>query len=122
MAETLFERYGGFGTVSRIVSDFYGRVGESEILDSYFGAIDMPTLIDHQTKFIATLMGGPVSYTDEHLRQVHLRLKITEEAFEEASMLLRETLEDHGLDESDIGTIVGAFRTRRPYVVLEPAR
>ncbi len=31
----------------------------------------MPKLIDHQTRFISFLMGGPASYTDEHIAHVH---------------------------------------------------
>jgi len=119
MAESLFDRYGGFSTVSRIVSDFYGRVRESDTLMPYFSHVEMHTLIDHQTKFIATLMGGPTSYTNEHLRRVHSHLDITSGAFDEGCMLLRETLEDHDVDETDIGTIVAAFRGHRDQVVVE---
>ena len=120
MAESLFDRYGGFSTVSRIVSDFYGRVRESEILNPYFAGVDMHVQIDHQTKFIASLMGGPASFTDEHLRRVHSQHHITQEAFNEGCAVLRETFEDHDVDESDIGTIMAAFTSHRDQVVAEP--
>ena len=120
MAETLFERYGGFSTVSRIVSDFYGRVRESDMLSPYFEHVDMHLQIDHQTKFIATLMGGPASYTDEHIRRVHAQHQISQEAFAEGCAVLRETLEDHGMDESDIGSVMAAFSAHRDQVVAEP--
>lgn len=121
MARTLFERYGGFAKVSRIVSTFYGRVLDDPILAPYFSGIDMPRLMDHQTKFIASLMGGPASYTDEHLARVHERHHITERAFDRMALVLRESLEDHGLDETDIGQIHGEILARRTFVVDEPA-
>ena len=117
MARTMFERYGGFAKVSRIVSTFYERALDDPLLASYFEHIEMRRLIDHQTKFIASLMGGPASYTDEHLARVHERLHITDEAFERMALILRETLEDHGIDESDISTVHAGIMSRRPHIV-----
>lgn len=41
MPETMFERFGGFGKVSRVVSAFYDGVLDSPVLAPYFDAIDM---------------------------------------------------------------------------------
>lgn len=117
MARTIFERYGGFASVSRVVSSFYNAVLDDPMLASYFAGVDMARLMDHQTKFIATIMGGPASYSNEHLARVHERHHITDEAFDRSALLLRETLEDHGMDETDIGEVYGAFLARRPVIV-----
>jgi hemoglobin len=114
---TIFERYGGFASVSRVVSDFYGAVLGSPTLSPYFAQTDMRTQIDHQTKFVASLMGGPASYTNEHLARVHARLNITDAAFDEISTLMRETLEDHDFDESDISVVMSGISQRRPFIV-----
>lgn len=119
MAQSLFDRYGGFAQVSRIVSSFYDRVLESSVLAPYFEKIDMRRLIDHQTKFIAALMGGPVSYSNEHLERVHAHLHVTDEAFNEAVALLRETFEDFDLDESDIGTLTNEIVSRKNFIVIK---
>lgn len=120
-AESMFERYGGFARVSRIVSSFYDRVLDSPLLVPYFTDIDMRRLIDHQTKFIAAVMGGPASYTREHLERVHARLGITDDAFDEMTLLLRETLEDFDLDESDIASIYTEVVSHRSVIVRRPA-
>lgn len=117
MAQSIFERYGGFASVSRIVSEFYRKVVDSDVLADYFDGIDMRTLIDHQTKFIAQLMGGPASFTDEHIARVHSHLGITNHAFTEMTTLLRETLEDFDFDETDISVVHGEVLARKPYVV-----
>ena len=117
MADTIFTRYGGFAAVSRIVSDFYGRVLDNDLLAPHFAGVDMRRQIDHQTKFVAYLMGGPASFTDEHLERVHSHMDIDEASFNEIVEVFRETLEDHDLDETDIGTIVAELTVRKRLVV-----
>ncbi|MCP1335558.1 group I truncated hemoglobin [Futiania mangrovi] len=115
----VFDRCGGFARVSRMVMSFYDRVGESDLLAPYFEEIDMARLIDHQTKFFASMMGGPASFNDETLRRVHARLGISGEAFDEMAVLLRETLEDFDLDPADVDTVLHAFVSRRTLVVAQ---
>lgn len=117
MAQTVFERYGGFAAVSKIVLSFYDRMLDSPVTSPYFADIDMKRLIDHQTKFFAALMGGPASYTNEHLEHVHGRLGISGEAFNETLLMMRETLEDHDMDENDIRFVEDEMRARRNYIV-----
>jgi hemoglobin len=62
-------------------------------------------------------MGGPTSYTNEHLERVHARLGITEEAFLEAIALLRETLEDFDFEDQDIRAVEHEMMSRKNYVV-----
>jgi hemoglobin len=97
--------------------DFYERVLESERLAPWFEATDMRTLVDHQTKFVASLMGGPASYTDETLRRVHARLGITREAFEEMETLMRESLEDHGMADDDVADVMREIARCAPLIV-----
>jgi len=115
---TLFERYGGFAKLNRVVSSFYEKVLDSPILGKYFEKIEMRRLIDHQTKFIASLMGGPASYSDTEIERLHVRLKITEEAFTELAALLEETLEDFEFEKIDLATIMREINHRKRYIVL----
>jgi hemoglobin len=62
-------------------------------------------------------MGGPASFTDEHLERVHSRMDIDEPSFKEIVEVFRETLEDHDLDETDIGTIIAELTVRKRLVV-----
>ena len=113
----MFERYGGFATVSKVVGDFYSRVQDSDIASPYFAGSDMRKLIDHQTKFISSLMDGPASYSDEHLERVHARLNIDNAAFEEIVTLLSETLEDSGVAKEDVEYIGRKFSSSRHFIV-----
>jgi hemoglobin len=106
MARTIFERYGGFASVSRVVMAFYEKMLDSPVTSPYFANTDMKGLIDHQTKFIAAVMGGPASYTREQIKRVHADLGITEAALLEAMEMLKETLEDFDFKENDIEEVV----------------
>ena len=105
MRRTIFERYGGFASVSRVVMSFYDKILSSPLTSPFFANTDMKRLIDHQTKFMSSVMGGPASYTNEHLERIHARLGITEPAFMEVVELLSETLEDHDFEEAASITI-----------------
>lgn len=119
MRQTIFERYGGFAKVSKIVMSFYDKILASPLLAPYFAQTDMRRLIDHQTKFIASLMGGPASYTNEHLERVHAHLGITESAFQESVNLMKETLEDHDFQDEDIQQVTDAMMSRRNYIIAK---
>jgi hemoglobin len=109
MRRTIFERYGGFAKVNRVVTNFYDKILESPVTSPYFANTDMRALIEHQTRFIAFVMGGPASFTNDHLERVHARHKISEGAFDEACMLLVETLEDMDFEDEDIQVVKDEF-------------
>lgn len=115
--QTIFERVGGMRTVSRVISTFYDRVMSTPDLIGYFEGVDMRRLIDHQTKFVAAVMGGPASFTDEHLARVHAHLGIDDPSFEEAVLILRESMEDHNMNETDIGEVMSQVRSRKQFIV-----
>jgi len=117
MAPTMFENYGGFAKVSRIVSAFYDKALDSPILSPYFEHIDMKRLIDHQTKFISSVMGGPASYTNDELERIHSHLKIDERAFTEMTALLRESLEDFEIEDNDIDIICKVIKSKAKFII-----
>lgn len=116
-SRSIFERYGGFASVSKVVMNFYDKMLESPLTSHYFKNTDMRRLIDHQTKFFAALMGGPASYTNEHLERVHAHLGITEPAFVESMDLMRETLEDFDFADEDIRSVEDEMMSRKNYIV-----
>jgi|SRR5215467_10649594 len=117
MAQTVFERVGGFMVVRKIVSAFYDNVLDSPLVQHHFAEVSMPRLIDHQTQFISQLLGGPVRISDETLQHAHARLRITPQEFEEIGRLLRKTLEEAGLDSEDIEFVMREVRRREPLIV-----
>ena len=116
MAISLFQRLGGFAQIRKVVSELYDRILDSD-LERYFAGVDVRRLIDHQTKFIASIMGGPASFSDEHLQRAHKHLGIGQEDFALLAELMRETLEDFDLDASDIDFVLREVGARQRAVV-----
>jgi hemoglobin len=113
----IFERYGGFAKISQVVSSFYDKMLDSPVTSPFFAKTDMKRLIDHQTKFIASVMGRPVSYTNEYIERVHTHLTITNKAYDEAMEMLIETLEDFDFEPDDIQVIEDEMKAHMHYVV-----
>lgn len=117
MPGTTFEKYGGFSAVSRIVMSFYEMVLDSDEVGHFFDDIDMPRLIDHQTKFIASVMGGPEGINDERLRRVHQNIAITDEDFDNIAKLLSDSLRVHKMDEAEIAAVNRVIESKRGLIV-----
>jgi hemoglobin len=117
MALTIYERNGGFPQIRKVVSAFYDRVLDSPVLAHHFEQIEMPRLIDHQTRFVSFLMGGPASYSEDHIQRVHARLGINRAEFDEMVALLVETLEDFDFPADDVAAVEKELKRRGQLVV-----
>ena len=118
MSKSLYDELGGFSAVRKLVSDFYDRVLEEDDLAPFFKDTDMANLIDHQTKFWTTLLGGPASYTAEQLGKIHAKMGIEDQHFDLILDLAVETLEDHDVDSQHIDNIAEQLKGYRPCVVI----
>ena len=121
MARTMFEAYGGFGKLSKVVMAFYDRVVDSDGIGHYFDGVPMRRLIDHQTQFVAQLMGGPLVYSDDMLRHVHAHLGIEDDGFDVMLELFQETLEDFEFDPDDARELTSLLERKRPLIVKADA-
>jgi hemoglobin len=114
---TMFERYGGLAFVTRFVLSFYDRVLASTRLAPFFANSDMQRLVEHQAKFISTVMGGPTSYGSAVLREAHEHLDIDDQAFDEMIFLFKATLRDFKIADIDVEAIIADLNARRMYIV-----
>jgi len=114
---SLFERYGGFASVSKIVMAFYDKILDSDIAGPYFDDVDMKALIDHQTKFVAQVMGGPAEYSNEVLQNVHAKHSIDKATFDEVAMLFKTTLEEFEIEPADVRAVMDEITSRASYII-----
>jgi len=117
MADTLFDKYGGFSTFSLVVSSFYKKVLDNDELESYFEGVDMERLMSHQTNFIAKVLGGPNQYEGRDLKAVHARFNISLPHFQEVAELLEEALDEAGVDGEDTKTIISVVASLQNQIV-----
>ena len=113
----LFEKYGGFASVSQIVRDFYKGVMASPRLKPYFHATNVDYLIEHQPKFLSQILGGPAHYNGRSLLLAHANLGITEAAFTEVAAILQDVLEDNGIEDEDLSAIMGIVGSVKDQIV-----
>jgi hemoglobin len=116
----LLERLGGLERVSLLVMTLYDRVLASERLEPFFANVDMRRLMEHQANFLASIMGGPESYTNEELRQAHARLGIDQPTFREMIAQFRSVLEDQQMAATDVEFVIGELEKRERYIVTKP--
>jgi hemoglobin len=116
---TLFEKYGGFETIQNIVIEFYREILSRETLAPYFVNVNLDKLIDHQTRFLSHLLGGPSTYQGKTLEAAHLSSHISGAAFDEVASILCWVLEDAGVSEEDLKTILGVVGDARSAIVRD---
>lgn len=117
MTQTLFEKYGGFSSINRVVMTLYDNLLDSDEVGPYFDNVDMPKLIDHQTKFLAFLLGGPANFANDHLQRAHANLNITPAHFDEMKTILANTLKGGGFEGRDVDAVMTVIESHRAQVV-----
>ena len=117
LATSLFDKYGGLSALRNVIMAFYDRVLDSDVVGHFFEDVDLTRLIDHQTKFFTSVLGGPATFIDQHLARAHAHLAVTHAHFDEITVLLRETLVDAGFSREDTETTVMAVERRRSLIV-----
>jgi hemoglobin len=117
-SDTMFERYGGLPFVTRFVLKFYDRVLASPELARFFADTDMQRLVEHQAKFISSIMGGPASYSNAALREAHAHLRVDDRAFDEMVGLFKVTLEEFKIADADVGAIMADLNAHRVHIVF----
>lgn len=117
MSETLFDKYGGIETFSAVVRNFYTKVLDSNLLEPYFRGTDMNHLMEHQTNFLAKVLGGPDLYQGRNILSAHKGLNISEAAFAEVAELLSDALEEADIEDKDIEYIIIAVAQLKDQIV-----
>ncbi|WP_137283522.1 group I truncated hemoglobin [Halorussus salinisoli] len=117
MTGTLYERLGGRESISAVVEVFYERVLGDDRVNHFFENTDMSALRAHQTKFLASVTGGPVEYDGEDLSSAHAHLDIDGEEFEIIAHHLDAALADLDVPETEREEVVAAVAELEPAIV-----
>ena len=117
MSQSLFEKVGGEPAVKAVVSDFYKRILEDDLLKPYFEHTDMAAQHKHQELFVTMALGGPKDYNGRSMKEAHKGLGITEEAFNHVATHLSDALLASGVEEADKDTIIGVIASLKSDVV-----
>lgn len=117
MSDTLFDRIGGMPALQQVVRQFYREIYANQVVGHHFTKMDPEVMIDHQIRFMSTLLGGPAQYKGKDLGSTHAHLNITEDEFEEVAKILAKSLADHGVSGGDFDTIMSTVAGTKGEIV-----
>ncbi|MCA9129086.1 MAG: group 1 truncated hemoglobin [Planctomycetales bacterium] len=113
MSENLFEQLGGADAIAAIVATMYSSVAADEDLAHFFASADMQHLRTMQFEFIASALGGPVSYSGAELQSIHAGRGITGAHFSKFVGHLADAMQQHGATQAQIDSMLGKIALYR---------
>lgn len=93
----LFDAIGG-ERLEAILKSFYERCFDDVMIGHFFFGKDHDALLRQQLAFTSSMLGGPRAYEGRALPQVHDPLAIRPAQFARRQVILRETIDEYGLD------------------------
>jgi hemoglobin len=117
VGDSLFDRLGGAESVLAIVQDMYDRVLKDPELGHFFANSDLTRLRNMQFEFLASALGGPVSYSGAELQGIHAGRGITTTHFARFVGHLADAMEERGASKADIDEMLGQMAMYRDRIV-----
>lgn len=102
MRSTFFDEVGGWGTLQRVHKRFYDKVYAHPWLGRFFSGHSQQSIELRQSQFMAEKFGSERPYPGRDLELAHRRMYISQRLLELRQQLLREALEEEGLDQNCI--------------------
>lgn len=127
---TLYDRVGGIFAIAAVVDRFSDAIIVNPKLNQNPALVEwnqsesatrLPGLKFMRTLWVASLAGGPFSYTGLPLPTAHKRFSLTEEEFNEVGTEIVRALEFYGVPEAEKNELVSAYMKSRPQVVSSTA-
>ena len=116
---TLFDKYGGVPTISKIVRAFHKEIMLRPQLAAYFDGIDLVVLAEHTVKYIAFVMGKPAEiYTGRDMYTAHAKYHIHGMHFDEVADVLKDILLNSGVEKPDIEIIMRRVESLREMIIV----
>jgi len=119
MQTSLYSKYGGFSLIHNLIENFYENILKSETIGAYFIDVNMELMINHQTSFISSLMGGPVPFNNGHLKSVHHHLNISQSEWEEVINILSQSFTDFGIEQADSENLIQKLEVNKGLFICQ---
>ena len=115
--DRLLERIGGPEAVAEIVHDMYRRVLADPELATFFVNVDLERLQRMQFEFIASALGGPVSYSGAELQAIHTNRGIQAHHFSKFVGHLAAAMEARQIVKEDVDNMLGQMALYRDQII-----
>ncbi len=98
--EELYVRVGGRPGIMEVMKLFYDKIYADPWLKLFFSVVSQEHIENQQADFMTSCLGGPKKYCGRLPIPAHEHVFVTEELFQARSKILRESLDEAGLDPS----------------------
>jgi hemoglobin len=98
--KTLYDLVGGDAKVRAILASLYDRLFEDRMVGFLFEGKDKERIVELQTAFTCSFLGGPQRYEGKPLPEAHASLPLLPGHFDRRHWLLEQVLREHGVPEA----------------------
>lgn len=113
---SLYERIGP-ELVRAVITEFYRRAFEDGILAHFFFGKDRAHLTEQQIAFATSMLGGPAGYRGKSLVAAHQPFAIRGPHFARRQVLMRDVLEELGVESGSAEEWLEREEGLRPLIV-----
>lgn len=113
-----YERLGGMPGISRVVDAFYDKILADDRISQFFVDVDMERQRRHQAALVAFAVGGP-RYSGRSMEQAHKGMNLQPAHFDAVVEDLVAALEQCGVGQQDINTVVETVGTLRNSILYQ---
>lgn len=120
MDKSIYDQIGGAAAVDAAVDIFYRKVLTDSSISHFFDSVDMDDQEAKQKAFLTMAFGGPNEYTGKDMRTAHAGLVsrgLNDKHFDAVCKHLKETLEELGVPENLLKTVLGVADSVRDDVL-----
>ena len=114
---TLYDDIGGNVAISAVVTDYWHRISTDDLLSPWFTGVDRTKLKAHLHAYLSVALDGPECYEGRSMRNAHVGLGVTGEAFDRFVVRLGETLVAVGASPTSILRVDARLSLLRPVIV-----
>jgi hemoglobin len=117
---TLYELLGGQTAIEAVVDEFYKRILQDERVAHYFTHLDMERQRNHQSAFIASVLGGPQLYAGRRMAEAHAHLRLSKADFDVVAGHLVAALERFSVSQLHIDAVISKIAALEREIVGQP--
>ena len=121
--KSLYQRLGGYDALAAVTDDFLGRLATDKQLGRFFpghSEDSVKKIRQHILDQLCMATGGPCVYMGRDMKTAHKGLGVTEADWNQAVVLLTQTLDKFKVPAAEKAEVLGAVSSFKKDIVEKP--
>ena len=114
---TLYERLGGWDSITQIVHDTIAYHQGNPEISHYFEGVDADKLAMHVATFFSAGTGGPQQYEGRDMTTAHAHMNMSNADFDSAVADVLKALDKNGVGDAEKAEVAAILESLRPAVM-----